>query len=81
MDPGRGRQSLDGLFFCLSSNFFGKKHFWGKNFEMGGWPHPSTGGCEYLLEMVSSGSISPILCISAKIITVGILGASSFHDI
>ena len=30
-----------------------------KNFEMGGWPHPWTRSCAYLLEVVSTGSISP----------------------
>jgi hypothetical protein len=29
-----------------------------KNFKMGGWLHPSTRGCAYLLEMVSTSSIS-----------------------
>jgi hypothetical protein len=37
---------------------------------MGGWPHPLTGGHAYLLEVVSKGSISPLLCISAKVIPV-----------
>jgi hypothetical protein len=32
-----------------------------KNFEMGEWPHPTIGGHAYLLEMVSTDSISPSL--------------------
>ena len=30
------------LIFCPCSSF-GQEHFWVKNFEMGGWPHTSTG--------------------------------------
>jgi hypothetical protein len=46
--------------FCPWSSF-GQEHFWikkKKNFKMGGWLHPSTRGCAYLLEMVSTSSIS-----------------------
>ena len=49
---------------CLS---FGQRHFWVKNFEIGGWIHPLTGGHVILLEVVSRGSISPLLLISAKV--------------
>jgi hypothetical protein len=52
---------------CLS---FGQEHFWEK-FEMGGWPHPSSGGLTNLLEMISTGCISPLLGILAKVIYVG----------
>ena len=31
---------------------------WVINFEMGGWPHPLTGGRAYLLEVISTSSIS-----------------------
>ena len=31
---------------------------------MGGWPHPSTRAYAYLLEVVSTGSISPSLCMT-----------------
>ena len=59
------------LHFCPYSSF-GHKHFWVKNFEMGGWPHLSTEGCAYLLEVVSTGSISIFsVHIYAKIIPVG----------
>ena len=51
--------------FCPCSSF-GQEHFWVKNFEMGGWPHPSTQGHAYLLEVVSTGSISPSMQISAN---------------
>jgi len=49
------------LFIFGPCSFFGKQHFWVKNFERGGWPHPLTRGHAYLLEVVSTGSISPIL--------------------
>jgi hypothetical protein len=32
------------------------QHFWVKNFEMAGWPHPSTGDHAYLLEKRSTES-------------------------
>jgi hypothetical protein len=38
---------------------------------MGGWPHPSTGGRAYSFDMVSTGSISPLLGISANVIHMG----------
>jgi len=55
--------------FCLCLSF-GQEHIWVKNFEMGGWRCPSTGGCTYLLEVLSTNSISSQLCISAKVIPV-----------
>jgi hypothetical protein len=48
-----------------------QKQFWVKIFEMGRWPHPSTGGHDYLLEVFSTGSISPLLGISVNVIPVG----------
>jgi hypothetical protein len=45
-------------FFCPCSSF-GQEHFWVKNCEICGWPHPPTRDCAYLLEVVSTGSISP----------------------
>ena len=42
-----------------------------KIFEMGGWPHPSNGGCAYPLGMVSIASVFPVLGISANVIPVG----------
>jgi hypothetical protein len=75
MDP-QVRQSLDGLSFSLCSIFypclsFEQGHFWVENFEMCGWPHPSTGGCAYLLEVVSTGCISFLMSILAKVIAIG----------
>ena len=50
---------LQSLFHVLSMFFpFVQEHFWVKNFEMDGWPHPSTRGCAYLLEVFSTGSVS-----------------------
>ena len=46
--------------FCPCSSF-GQGHFWVKNLEISGWPHPLTGGRAYLLEAVSTGSVSPSL--------------------
>lgn len=50
---------------------FDKEELWIYNFEVGGWPHLSTGGCAYPLDMVSTGSISPLLDILAKVFPVG----------
>jgi hypothetical protein len=85
-------QSPDGLFFSLCSippphSSFGWKHFWVKNFEMVGWPHPLTGDYAYLLVVVSTGSISPLWGIWAKVTPLGpgslsfpwCLGSSSGH--
>ena len=36
-------------------------------------PHPSIGGPVYILEVVSSDSISPLLGISTKVISIGSL--------
>ena len=40
-------------------------------FEVGAWPRPSTGGHAHPLDLVSTGSISPLLDISAKVFPVG----------
>jgi hypothetical protein len=53
--------------FCLCSSFR-QEHLWVKNLEMGEWSQSSTRGHTYLLEVVSTGSISPLLCVSAKVI-------------
>jgi hypothetical protein len=65
----------DGLSFSLCSNFcpcvsFRQEQFWIKDFERGEWPHPSTGGHVYLLEVVFTVSISPLLGILAKAIPI-----------
>ena len=75
MDP-YVEQSLAALSFSLCSIVclylsVGQEHFWVNNFEMGGWPHPSTGDHAYLLGVVSIGCISPLLGISAKVIPNG----------
>ena len=49
------------LFFSFVPVFPLDRTILGKNFEMGGWSHPSTGGRAYLLEVVSSGSLSPLM--------------------
>jgi hypothetical protein len=72
IDPQVGL-SMDGHSFSLSSIFvpifpLDRNISRIKNFEMGGWLHPSTGGHAYLLEVVSTGSISSLMCISAKAI-------------
>jgi hypothetical protein len=48
-------------------------------FEMGVWPHFSTGGYSYLLEMVTIGYNSPLFGISANVITVGSWEMHSWH--
>jgi hypothetical protein len=75
MDP-TVEQSLDGLSFNLCSTFcpcvfFRQEKFGLRDYEMSGWPHPSTGGHAYILEIVSSGSISPLLDIKANVISNG----------
>jgi hypothetical protein len=62
MDPqmGRSRMALPSVsvpFFCPYLSF-GQDHFWVKNFEMYGWSYPLTRDHAYLLEVVSTGSIS-----------------------
>ena len=42
-----------------------------KNFEMCQWPYFSTWGHVYLLDLVSSGSISTLLGITAKVNPIG----------
>jgi hypothetical protein len=60
MDPQVG-QSLDGLSYSLCSILcpcisFRQEQFWVNIFEMGGWPHPSTGDryglCRFYLPFV-----------------------------
>jgi hypothetical protein len=75
MDPQVG-QTLDGLFFSLCSTLcpcisFRQEQFWVNIFEMGGGPHPSTGDRACLLDMVSTGSLSPLLGISTNVIFIG----------
>ena len=60
-------QSL--LHFCPCISFR-QEQLWVKNYEMGGWPHISNGSHVYLLEVVSSISLSPLLGISDKVITM-----------
>jgi hypothetical protein len=62
MDPQVG-QSPNGPSFSLCSiscscSSFGQEHSRVKNFEMGEWPHPLTGRHAYVLDMVSTGSVS-----------------------
>jgi hypothetical protein len=52
--------------------FFRQEQFCVKNLEMGGWPHHSTGDNAFLLEVVSSGSISQLLDILKNIIPIGL---------
>ena len=74
MDPnlglsvGRLSFSLCSIFvpaFPLTRNISGLKFL-----EMGGWPLVSTGGHIYLLEVVSSDSITPLLGISVNVIPI-----------
>jgi hypothetical protein len=48
---------------------------------MSEWPVPSSGDHPYLLEVVSTGSITALISISAKIHPCWILGVSYFSDI
>ena len=57
--------------FFWSLSIFGQEYFWVKNFEMGGWPHPSTGALAYLLDVVSIVLISHFLFILAEVVPIG----------
>jgi hypothetical protein len=48
------------------------------NFENGGCPHPSTGGFAYPLEILSTGSLSPLLGISDNIILIAFWESLAF---
>ena len=68
-------QSLDSLslslFFIFVLVFLSDRNIWVNNFEMGGWTHPSIeDGHANQLEVVSTGFISPLLYISAKVIPI-----------
>jgi hypothetical protein len=69
-------RSLDDLFFSLLSIFcpclpFGQEHFWAKIFEMGGWPHPSTGAMPIYWNW-SVQIVSPLSWVFiAKVIDIG----------
>jgi hypothetical protein len=49
------------FFFFFFCSFFGQNHFWVKNFEMGVWPHPTTGGMPISWRW-SLQVLSPLLC-------------------
>jgi hypothetical protein len=72
MDPQVG-QSLDGLSFSLCSALcpcisFRQEQFWVKILEMGGWPILQLGDHAQPLDMVSTGSPSPLWVISANVL-------------
>jgi hypothetical protein len=50
--PVTGWPFLHSMF--LSLHFFSQEKFLVKRFEMGGWPHSSTGDPAYILEVVST---------------------------
>ena len=69
-------QSLDALSFSLCSIFIPVlpldiNNFVSRILKMGGWPHASNGDHVYLLDMVSLGSISPLVGLLAKVILIG----------
>jgi hypothetical protein len=69
-------QSLDGLSFSLCSLFapcvsFGEEHFWVKIFSVVLVAPSLAGGHAYLLEVVSTGCISTLLGILARVIATG----------
>ena len=64
-DGSKVAWSLGGLFSSLCFIFvpafpLDRNNSRLKFLKMGGWPHPSTRDNVYLLEVVSSGSISPL---------------------
>ena len=66
MDPKLG-WSLDCLFYFCPCISLKQEQFWVNTFEMGGQQHSSTGDHVYLMEVVSSDSISPLLGISSPL--------------
>jgi hypothetical protein len=62
--------SVSAPYFCPCISFR-QEQFWVKIFEMSGHPHASTRDHVYLLEVISSASISSLLVISAKVIPTG----------
>lgn len=74
MNPNLGR-SMDGLSFCLVSIFvpsfpLGRNNSESRILKVSAWPHVSTVGHVYIQEVVSSGSISPLLDTLAKVIPI-----------
>lgn len=75
MDPKVGH-SLDSLSFSLCSIFclcfsIGQEHFWVKNFEVSGWPHPSngslfTGGGFYRFYFILGGILAKVIPIRPR---------------
>jgi hypothetical protein len=61
---------LQSLLNFYSSIFFRQEQFRVEDFKMGGWTNLSTGGHVCLLEVVSSGSISLLLCILVNVIPI-----------
>jgi hypothetical protein len=62
--------SVSAPLFCPCISF-GQEKFWVKNFEMGRLLHPSTGANVYLLDIIFTGFLSPLLYILANVIPVG----------
>ena len=62
--------SLSFCYFFFPSLCFRREHFWVKNSEMCGWHHSFRGGLAYLLEVDSTGFLSPLLDMSVKVIPV-----------
>jgi hypothetical protein len=59
------------VFAAFFSLFFSDWNSWvKKKLKVGVWPDPSTRGPGYLLEVVFSGSISPVLDITDKVISI-----------
>ena len=75
IDPKVGH-SLDSLSFSFCSSlsqciYLRLKRFSVNIFEIGGWLHPSTRGHVDFLDVVSTGSLLPLLDISSNVVHVG----------
>jgi hypothetical protein len=66
--------------FCPCSSFW-QEHFLVKSFEIGGWPHPSISGSAYLLEVVSTGSLTRFSTHLSWSHLLWVLGASYFPGV
>jgi hypothetical protein len=60
-------QSLLNFCPCI---FFGQEKFWVKISKMVGRPHNLLGDHIYLLEVISSGSVSPVMGILVKVFPI-----------
>ena len=70
MGPVDVRSFLQSLSIFVPESLLGSNNSGSIILNVSGWLHHSNGDPVYLLEVFSSGSIFPLLGISAKVITI-----------